>query len=73
MAGRMARAAVEPKQPWAVRDDQAATQETAETLSQKGKGARDDGNGEGGTGSGPHLWESPGKQSLPVRATGKEK
>lgn len=36
---------------WAVRDDQAVTQETAETVPQKGKGAPDDGNGKGGTGN----------------------
>lgn len=35
---RMAGASVEPKQPWAGRDDQAVTQEAAETVSQKGKG-----------------------------------
>lgn len=35
---RMAGASVEPKRPWAVRDDQAVTQEAAETVSQKGKG-----------------------------------
>lgn len=37
---RMARVAVEPQQPWAVRDDQAVTQEAAETVSQKGKGTQ---------------------------------
>ena len=35
---RMARASVEPKWSWAVRDDQAVTQEAAETVSQEGKG-----------------------------------
>lgn len=36
---RMAGASVEPKRLWAVRDDQAVTQEAAKTVSQKGKGA----------------------------------
>lgn len=34
----MAGSSVKPKRPWAVRDDQAVTQEAAETVSQKGKG-----------------------------------
>lgn len=41
----MAPASVERKQPWAGRDDQAVTQETAKTVSQKGKAARDGGSG----------------------------
>lgn len=44
---RMARASVEPERPWAAGDDQAVTQETAEAVPQKGKGAHDDGD-EGG-------------------------
>lgn len=43
----MARASVEPERPWAAGDDQAVTQETAEAVPQKGKGAHDDGD-EGG-------------------------
>lgn len=43
----MARASVQPKQPWAGRDDQAVARETAETVSQEGKGAPGDGDGRG--------------------------
>lgn len=67
----MARVAVEPQQPWAVRDDQAVTQEAAETVSQKGKGTQ--------VGGWRRWywelispWESPEGQSLALRAKEKE-